>query len=315
MPDVSVVIPTRDRPELLAQALRSVLTQEGVTMEVVVVDDGDQETATRVAASSSDARVRVLRTSTRGVSGARNLGVGSATGNWIAFLDDDDVWAPEKLMRQLEAAESIGTGWVYAGDVTVDAELRVIAGAAPPPPQQVVDALARHNAVPAGASNVMVRRDALALAGPFDPTLTTSEDWDMWIRLASAGPPACVPQPLVAVRRHARMASRALDRMLADVETVARRHAFPVDRVRHERWAAWMCLEDGRRAAAIRHYGRAVLAGDIGSIARAFVAVVHPGPAQSAVVADDWTRQAERWLEPLRAAIVNEHTGQDRADA
>jgi glycosyltransferase involved in cell wall biosynthesis len=315
MADVSVVIPTRDRPELLVQALRSVLTQEGVTIEVVVVDDGDRESAARVVASADDARVRVLRTTTRGVSGARNLGVASATGNWIAFLDDDDVWAPDKLTRQFAAAESIGATWVYAGDVTVDAELRVIAGAAPPPPQQVVDDLVRHNAVPAGASNVMVRREVLASAGPFDPALTTSEDWDMWIRLAAAGLPACVPQPLVAVRKHAGMASRAVDRMLADVATVARRHAFPVDRVRHERWAAWMCLEDGRRAAAVRHYGRAVMAGDIGSIARALVAVAHPGAGQPPVVAEAWIRDAERWLEPLRASIRNGHAGQDRADA
>jgi hypothetical protein len=76
-----------------------------------------------------------------------------------------------------------------------------------------------------------------------------------------------------------------------------------------------MCLEDGRRAAAIRHYGRAVMAGDIGSIARALVAAVHPAARQPPVVADAWIRDAERWLEPLRASITSKHSDQDRPHA
>jgi glycosyltransferase involved in cell wall biosynthesis len=248
-------------------------------------------------------RVRLLRnTNAPGVSGARNTGIAAATGTWVAFLDDDDLWAPAKLASQLGKAVAAGAGWVYAGDVTVDATLKVRSGAPPPTPERVVAALRRHNAVPAGASNVMVRRDVLRAVGGFDTTLQTSEDWDLWLRLASTGLPACVPRPLVALRTHAGMASRRLDQMLRDIEVIGERHGIAVDRARHQRWAAWICLEDGRRWAALRHYSKAVRAGDIASVFRAAVGVVYPQVArrESTVRRTEWTAEAQRWLNELR---------------
>ena len=304
MTDVSVVIPTRDRPELLALTLRTVLWQERVGAEVLVVDDGTRPDTQALVSGLGDSRVRWLRNpGPPGVSGARNGGIAVATSPWIAFLDDDDLWAPGKLAAQLAAATEEGAGWVYAGDVTVDGELRVRAGAAPPPPEQVVAELRRYNAVPAGASNVVVRRDVLDAVGRFEAGLRTSEDWDLWLRLARTGLPACVRRPLVALRSHGGMASRAVEQVLADIEIVARRHAIPVDRARHQRWAAWMCLEEGRRGLALRHYGRAVLAGDLLSISRAAVALVHPETSRRRPrCTGKWAREAETWLNALRPA-------------
>ena len=307
--DVSVVIPTRDRPELLALTLRSVLRQEHVNAEVIVVDDGEGAGTDTLLKQVGDGRVRLLRNSgPPGVSGARNSGIAAATGEWISFLDDDDLWAPGKLAAQLAVANETGAGWVYAGDVTCDTDLRVRSGAPPSLPQQVVAELRRHNAVPAGASNVAVRREVLDIVGRFDPELRTSEDWDLWLRLAATGLPACVPRPLVALRMHGRMASRGVDRMLADIEVVAHRHRIPIDRPRHQRWAAWMCLEDGRRSAALRHYARAVMAGDVASIGRAALALIDPHAARRRPLpADDWAREAQTWLNALRPA--SEHCG------
>jgi glycosyltransferase involved in cell wall biosynthesis len=304
--DVSVVIPTRDRPELLALTLCSVLRQEGVDAEVLVVDDGSEPDTEALIKQIGDARVRLLgNTGPRGVSGARNSGIAVARGNWIAFLDDDDLWAPGKLAMQLAVAEEARAGWVYAGDVTVDEALRVRAGAPPPTPEEVVTQLRRHNAVPAGASNVAVRRDVLDAVGRFDPELCTSEDWDLWLRLAATGLPACVPRPLVALRTHAGMASRAVDRMLADTEVIARRHGIHIDRARHERWAAWMCLEDGRHGPALRHYARAVMAGDPASLGRAAVALVYPQIARHRPFpTNGWAREAQAWLNALRPQSV-----------
>jgi hypothetical protein len=218
-------------------------------------------------------------------------------------LDDDDLWAPRKLAAQLAMAETSGAAWVYAGDVTVDEQLHVIDGAPPPPPKAVVAELRHHNAVPAGASNVVVRRDVLDTVGTFDPQLRTSEDWDLWLRLAAKSEPACVQQPLVALRTHRRMASRQVTQLLADIETVSRRHNIPVDRARHERWVAWMCLEDGHRGPALHHYTRAILAGDIGSIGRAAVAMVYPQMARRRTIqVNDWAVEAQRWLDALQRA-------------
>ena len=303
MTDVSVVIPTRDRASLLVHTLRSVLWQEDVDAEVLVVDDGMESDTGAVLERLGDRRVHLLRNSgPPGVSGARNRGIAAAKGHWIAFLDDDDLWAPGKLRAQLSVAEEAGAAWVYAGDVTVDEDLRVCAGAPPPAPEQMVADLQRYNAVPAGASNVVVRRAVLDAVGGFDAELRTSEDWDLWLRLATTGLPASVPRPLVALRTHSGMASRAVDQMLADIEIIARRHRIPVDRARHERWAAWMCLEDRRRAAALHHYARAVIAGDFISLGRAAMALIDPDVTRRRRPSpdDDWAVEAQTWLNAIQ---------------
>jgi hypothetical protein len=300
--DVSVVIPTRDRPEFLALTLRTALWQQDVDSEVIVVDDGSESGTAAVVRQLADSRVRLLRnTGPPGVAGARNCGIGAAMGRWIAFLDDDDLWAPRKLTMQLAAATANRAVWVYAGDVSVDEELRVCSGAPPAPPEQVVADLRRHNAVPAGASNVVVGREVLESVGGFDTALRTSEDWDLWLRLAATDLPTFVPRPLVALRTHPGMASRAVTQVLADVEVVAARHQIPVDRARHQRWAAWMSLQNGQRRVALRHYAAAVRAGDLASIARAAVALVYPRVTRrSRSPMDAWGAEAQTWLDALR---------------
>lgn len=302
-PEVSVIIPTRDRSGPLSLALRSVLGQREVDLEAIVVDDASADGTRELLEGIEDPRVRAARNEApAGVSAARNRGIEMARGAWVAFLDDDDLWAPEKLRRQLDAAAATGRRWVYGGEVTVDERLRVVDGAPPPPPEEVVAALGRHDAVPGGTSSVLVAADLLRRVGGFDPVLTTSEDWDLWIRLTRAGPPACVPEPLVALSvRPGR--SHAMPRMLEELEVVARRHGIAVDRVRHYRWAAWEALRDRRRGRAARYYWAAALRGDPGSILRAVVALAWPGVAERrARTRGDspaWTAGAEAWIRPL----------------
>jgi hypothetical protein len=196
---------------------------------------------------------------------------------------------------------------VYAGEVSVDERLRIVNGGPPAPPERVVELLARHNAVPAGASNVIVQADALARAGPFDTGLVNNEDWDMWIRLARLGPPAWVCHPLVALRIHPGNASRNMGRMLRELDVIERRHRIPVDRAAHYRWAAWTCLLAGERRAALGFYARAVRAGDVLSVARAAVALARPGVARRRAaqgagpgpVGRAWTAEAQGWLDQL----------------
>ncbi len=301
---VTVVIPTRDRPDLLALTLQSVLRQVALRIDVNVVDDGDGPETVALVEAFGDPRVRLIRNvEPRGVSGARNRGVAAARGEWVAFCDDDDLWAPDKLLAQLSAAVEQDAAWVYAGDVTVDENLRLLSGSPPQTPDRVMRDLVRYNALPAGASNVVVRADTLARVGRFDPALRTSEDWDLWLRLARiAGPPACVPRPLVALRTHARMASRQGDRIFGDIDVIATRHGIRVDRPRHHRWVAWMALQDGRRSTAVRHYAEAVAGGDWRSAGRAVVALLNPGIAQRHRVSpdDEWVKTAQIWLDELR---------------
>ena len=141
-PDVSVVIPTHNRRALLGMTLNSVLWQQGVTLEAIVVDEGStDDTADRIK-ELRDRRVRLVRhDAPRGVSAARNHGIDVARGRWIAFLDDDDLWAPNKLFAQLHIASAAGATWVYAGSVKIDAHQRIIGGGPPPAPEALMTRL------------------------------------------------------------------------------------------------------------------------------------------------------------------------------
>jgi len=308
-PDVSVVVPTRDRCRFLYRALMSALAQTGVQFEVLVVDDASTDATSEMVSRVADPRVRyVKRTVSEGVSAARNTGISEAKGRWIAFLDDDDVWSPDKLVRQVGVMETNGTAWSYAGDVAVDDELNILGGGPPPSPDEVVRLLERHDSVPAGASNVVVAAEALAAAGPFDTALTNSEDWDMWIRLARAGRLDSVSRPLVAITYHDGNASRDMDAMLRQLDVVARRYGIRIDRARHFRWAGWHALLDGRRAEATRYYARAVAAGDVASLGRIAVAIADPGFAsrrkRRGSGHDRWIAEARSWLEPVKEAAT-----------
>jgi glycosyltransferase involved in cell wall biosynthesis len=299
-PRVSVVTPTRDRHDMLPGALASALGQREVDLEVIVVDDGSDPPVSDGLVS--DPRLRVARhDSPAGVSAARNTGIERSRAPWIAFLDDDDLWAPDKLTSQLNAAEAAGAAWAYGGDVTVDHDLRVISGESPPSPIVVMADLESYNSVPAGASNVIVRADALATAGPFDPSLKTSEDWDMWIRLARCcGTPAAVSRPLVACRMHRGSASSNMDVVLAEIETIATRYDVPIDRRRHYRWAAWTALRAGRTSKAIVLYLQAAARGDIGALGRIAVVVLKPTLAKRRdYPRNEWTAEAEKWIETV----------------
>jgi glycosyltransferase involved in cell wall biosynthesis len=300
---VSVVVPTRNRPRLVACTLRSVLAQRDVELEVIVVDDA----STPPLYVGRDTRLKLVRHETRrGVSAARNSGIAAAAGQWVAFCDDDDVWAPDKLSAQIAAALEAHVGWVYTGDVTVDENLHILGGGPPPTPQQVVSLLVRYNAVPGSASGVAVAVELLNSVGGFDTRLRRTEDWDLWLRLARLGAPACVARPLVAVRQH-------LDNVIVDgaglvsePALVARRHGLPIDLLAARRRAAWGLLRAGRRLAAAREYAAVAAHGDLKSIGRAVLALVHPAVGTARIFAlaglprdADWVQQANVWLEPL----------------
>ena len=106
-PEISVVIPTWGRPEMVVEAVRSALAQEGPALEVVVVPDGDDPAAVAALAQVADPRLRLALPGDRvGNAEARNVGIRAARGPWIALLDDDDLWLPGKLLAQIAAAEA-----------------------------------------------------------------------------------------------------------------------------------------------------------------------------------------------------------------
>jgi len=200
-PEVSVVIPTKNRADFLSDALQTALAQEKVDIEVIVVDDGSDDETPALLAAAADPRIRTIRLDpSRGQCAARNAGIEAARGRWLAFLDDDDLWAPSKLRQQLDEAERTGATWAYCGVLLVSPEGDVVRVQGPPDPDGLLTALLGSNVVQAGASTVIVEAARYHAVGGFQDGL--SNPWDLCIRLAADGRAAAVHDALVAYRRH-----------------------------------------------------------------------------------------------------------------
>jgi glycosyltransferase involved in cell wall biosynthesis len=302
-PQVSVVIPTHDRRDLLMLTLRTVLWQQDIQLEVIVVDDGSRDGSIDAVKAIGDARVRSLRHEIpQGVSTARNRGIDDARGEWIAFLDDDDLWAAAKLRTQLEAAARTNATWCYAGAVKIDATQRVIGGTQPPPPDVVTARLPSWNLVPGGCSGVIANRDALRAAGTFDPRLVNLADWDLWIRLARTGHAAYVPDPLIGYRIHGGQASLDVDLILGEAAIIDGRYGNRIDRGALHHYLGHKSLIAGSKYRALQHFAAASVRGhlvpvvtDVWSMIRARVGVARPLPEADV----GWRTQAQSWLREL----------------
>src|SRR5262249_3537179 len=159
MSEVSVVIPTRNRRALLLRTLSSVLWQREVDLDVVVIDDSSNDGTAEMIRKLGDLRVSVVSQERRmGVSAARNRGIQESKGEGVAFLDDDDLWAPDKLLKQRRGARAMSRGWASGGLVMVDSDLAIVTGGEPPSADLACEMMPLTNMVPAGASNVLVQR-------------------------------------------------------------------------------------------------------------------------------------------------------------
>ena len=188
-PQVSVIIPTCNRPGLLPTAIRSVLGQSFSDFELVVVDDGSDTPIDGVVKAFQDERVRSIRhDNRRGGAAARNTGIRNSDGELVAFLDDDDEWYPEKLARQvsvlLRGHQNVGA--VYTGYDVVDRDTgKAISRMIPEHRADVSSVLLRGNCV-GPTSSFLVRRKCFETVGMFDESLPAFQEYDLWIRLSRA---------------------------------------------------------------------------------------------------------------------------------
>lgn len=200
---VSVIIPTRNRRRLLELAVASVLGQAWARLEVIVVDDAStDDTATFLSdLAGRDHRVRGIRLDAAGGgAAARNAGILAARGAYVAFLDDDDVWLPEKLARQVAALQATPEA------VAVSCSFYIESASAAPvvktlhAPADAQEIICSNHL--GGASMCLARRRVLLDIGGFDAALRSSQDWDLWIRLHDAGRLLVCPEPLVRYLPH-----------------------------------------------------------------------------------------------------------------
>lgn len=214
-PAVSVVIPAYNAAWCVCKAIDSVLEQDFKDYEVIVVDDGSTDDTAGALVKYGDA-IRVLRKANGGLSSARNAGIKEARGEYIAFLDADDWWLPQKLGRQVELMRThpeFGFCSTAARVEDPDGNL-VNIWECPHWEGDYLLHLFEHHAATAGSgSAVMVRRSVQAQVGEYDVTLRSVEDIDMWIRLAAVTGYACIPEPLTIILKRPNSMSRNLEVM------------------------------------------------------------------------------------------------------
>jgi glycosyltransferase involved in cell wall biosynthesis len=310
MTAVSVVVPTCNRVDVLALTVHSILAQRDVELELIVIDEASTDDTPGYLASLGD-RVRVVRHDTRvGAAGARNAGLALADAHYVAFCDDDDLWAPTKLAAQLRALAAGTARWCAVGSVMINNEFRMVDHQRPPPAGDVLLPLLRHNGIPGGGSGVLAETALVREAGGFWDELRNAEDWELWIRLAARARVAVVDVPLVAYRIWPGSKSRDANRMDAAHRAIRDRHAaaadslgVTADEVAIGRHLAKQHLRNGERVAAARRFLELGRHSRRVHLVRAAMALTAPatmdrigsGRAQRAIP-PEWRAAAESWL-------------------
>jgi glycosyltransferase involved in cell wall biosynthesis len=254
---VTVVIPTLNRAKWLSRSVAAALSQVEVELEVIVIADGPSNEAEPVVRALEDPRLRYVVLPVRsGVSAARNAGIDLARGDWVAFLDDDDVWAPTKLRRQIEVGATADV--VYTGVALLDDTGRLSAVLSVPDHARLAEALRETNVL-STPSCVMVKTSLLRRLNGFDTRAAVLADWDLWLRLVASARVACCPEPLTGYTVHRQgMHARAPRKLRRELRYLRRVHRLAghadIGGYPFREWLAWSYRNAGQTRSASRAY-------------------------------------------------------------
>jgi len=214
---ISAVIPTYNNADYIEDAINSILNQSHPVDEIIIVDDGSSDNTEELvkAISKTAANIIYIKQANQGPSSARNRGIEAAGGDWIAFLDADDLWTSDKVALQITALKNEPQLKLIAADMseidrlgntTVESVLakhqllhkfQSLAGRAVP---RATAALLTKNFIPTGT--VLIERDSLRKTGGFNTTIRFGEDLELWARVAADHPITCLPQVMMQRRQH-----------------------------------------------------------------------------------------------------------------
>jgi glycosyltransferase involved in cell wall biosynthesis len=271
MPKVSVIIPAYNSMTYLPKTLESVLRQTFTDFEVLIINDGSSDNIVEWALQIADPRVRLISQPNQGVSVARNIGITHAQGEYIAFLDADDLWQPTKLEKQVRCLEDDpAAGLVYTWTAFIDESdqptgVSIVSHAEGNVWKQIVV----RDMISTGSSP-MTRRECIASVGVFDANISIGEDRDMWTRIAARYPFAVVKEPLTLYRRHSRNTTKNSKKIVHELRQVIEKsfHSAPLEllylRNQSYGWmnffAAWSALlEENNYKDAINYRRQAIL--------------------------------------------------------
>ncbi|HAA29251.1 MAG TPA: glycosyl transferase family A [Cyanobacteria bacterium UBA8553] len=214
MPTISVIIPAYNAEKTILETITSVIQQTYSNWEMIVINDGSTDRTLELLSTVKDARIKIFSYPNGGVPVARNHGLNHATGDFIAFLDADDLWTPDKLELQLAKLQQhpeagVVYSWAYYMDETGESfhadnpiffEGNVYA-----------ELLVRDFIV--SGSNCTIRRQAIESVGKFDPSVPGADDWDYWLRLALHWPFVVVPKLQIFYRQSSGSVSSKVEAM------------------------------------------------------------------------------------------------------
>ncbi|BAU11923.1 hypothetical protein LEP3755_24470 [Leptolyngbya sp. NIES-3755] len=202
-PIISVIIPAYNSEKTIRETIGSVLNQTFGNFEIVVVDDGATDSTVAVVQSIPDSRIKVFSYSNGGLPTARNRGIEVSKGDYLTFLDADDLWTPDKLERQWQALEEhpeADVAYSWTTFVNQDGQF-LYQGSSYGNDSNIYHKLLVKNCLDSG-SNLLVRRRAIAQIPHFDPEFPKAADWDFYIRLAAQFKFVCVPKYQILYRVH-----------------------------------------------------------------------------------------------------------------
>ena len=282
-PDIAIIIPAYNSARFIAETLHTAQAQQGVRSEIILVDGASRDDTVAVARAACP-DLKVISEPDRGVSDARNKGLRLAQADWVAFLDADDVWQPDKLARQLAVARSEAAmalvfcdAWQFRGDERLLDSFLATRADFPSLARHAVDgvdqgqvfdtdmaaAIMRTNYVVTTSTAIAHREHALAVGG-FDPSLKVCEDYEFWLRLCKGRRVGVVQEPLVGYRHHGNSLSDDQDAMIRGRIEVAKR-VFAAPQRYADGAPAFFRAEQARRYAQL---GRRALHADDLRLAR-----------------------------------------------
>ena len=210
LPLVSVIVPAYNAEAFISQALDSVLAQTYTNIEVLVVDDGSDDRTAEIVKSFAqrDERVILLQQSNKGVAAARNLAIQKSSGEYIAPIDADDIWYPQKLEKQVQSMLNAEPyiGLVYVWSVHIDKQGLLLKGYCKIIQEGEVYTELLHRNFIGNASASLIRRACFDRVGYYNCELKEQngqglEDWDLYLRIAEYYQFCCVPECLVGYRQ------------------------------------------------------------------------------------------------------------------
>ncbi len=235
MPLISVVTPIYNGEKTIKETIKSILNQTFSDLELIVINDGSQDSTLKVISTIQDPRLKVLSYLNSGVSASRNRGLAQATGEFISFIDADDLWTTNKLETQLRVLqENPQAAVAYSWTDWIDESGQILGKGSYITQEGNVFAQMLLNDFVASGSNCLIRRQALIEVGGFDESLAHGEDWDLWLRLAARYEFIAIPSPQILYRISSSSASSDVWKMEAgSLKIIEKAYAIAPESLQH----------------------------------------------------------------------------------